>query len=58
MLKDAFRVVGIQKNNTLILRDDNFAKLKKEKLKEAKLSTKPTENLLYKVLLIFNSGIV
>jgi len=58
MLKDTFRIVGIQINNTLILGDDKFAKLKKEKLKKAKLSTKLIENLLYKAPLIFNSSII
>ena len=56
--KDAFKVVKMQINNTLILRDNNFAKLKQDKLKKAKLSAKLINILLYKTLLIFNSSIL
>jgi hypothetical protein len=48
----------MQINNTLILGDDNFAKLKQDKLEKAKLSAKLVNILLYKTLLIFNSSIL
>jgi hypothetical protein len=56
--RDAFRVIGIQTDNTLILGDDNFTKIKQDELEKAKLSTKLVNILSYKTLLIFNSGIL
>jgi hypothetical protein len=56
--KDTFRVVGIQIDNTLILGDNNFVKLKQDKLEKAKLSAKLVDTLLYDTLLIFNGGIL
>jgi hypothetical protein len=56
--KDAFGVIGIQIDNTLILGDDNFARLKQDELEKAKLSAKPVNTLTYNTPLIFNSGIL
>jgi hypothetical protein len=56
--KNAFKIVKMQINNTLILRNDNFAKLKQDKLKKAKLSAKLINTLLYKTPLIFNNSIL
>jgi len=42
----------------LILGNNNFTKLKQDKLEKAKLSTKPVNILSYNTLLIFNSGIL
>ena len=56
--KDAFRVVGIQTDDTLILGDDNFTKLEQNELEKAKLSTKLVDILSYETLLIFNSSIL
>ena len=56
--KDAFRVIGIQTDDTLILEDDNFIKLEQDELEKAKLSAKPVDTLSDETLLIFNSGIL
>ena len=56
--KDAFGVVGMQTDDTLILGDDNFAKLEQDKLEKAKLSAKPVDTLSYETPLIFNGGIL
>jgi hypothetical protein len=56
--KGAFRVIGIQTDNTLILGNDEFTKLEEEELTKARLTTKPKEALLYKTLLIFNKCIL
>jgi hypothetical protein len=55
---DAFRVVGMQTDNTLILGDDNFAQIEDNELKKANLKAKPTKALLYETLLIFNGYIL
>lgn len=56
--KDAFGIVGMQTDDTLILGDDNFARIEDEELHKAKLSAKPTEALSYETPLIFNGGIL
>lgn len=53
-----FRVIGIQTNNTLILRNKAFAQLKEEELVKAKLSVKPAKVLLYNTPLMFNKYIL
>ena len=49
-----FRLVRIQTNNTLILRDPAFVTLKDNKLKKAKLLVKLAKKLSQNTLLIFN----
>jgi hypothetical protein len=56
--KGVFRVIGIQTDNILILSNNEFIKLKEEKLTKARLIIKPKEALLYKTLLIFNRCIL
>jgi hypothetical protein len=56
--KGAFRVIGIQTDDTLILGDNEFIKLEEEELTKARLTAKPKEALLYKTLLIFNRCIL
>jgi len=56
--KDAFRVIGIQTDDTLILEDDNFIKLEQDELEKAKLSAKPVDTLSDETPLIFNGGIL
>jgi hypothetical protein len=56
--KDAFRVVGIQTDDTLILRNKAFAQLEDKELRKAKLSAKLAKALLYKTPLIFNGCIL
>jgi hypothetical protein len=56
--KDAFRVVGMQTDNTLILEDDNFAQIEDNELKKANLKAKPTKALSYETSLIFNRYIL
>jgi hypothetical protein len=56
--KRAFGIVGIQTNNTLILRLKKFDTIEEEKLTKAKFSAKPKELLFLKTLLIFNGCIL
>jgi hypothetical protein len=56
--KTAFSVVGIQTNNTLILKSKEFNTIKDKKLTKAKFSAKPKELLSLKTLLIFNGCIL
>jgi hypothetical protein len=56
--KDAFGVVGIQTDDTLILGNKAFAQLEDKELRKAKLSAKPAKALLYKTPLIFNGCIL
>ena len=56
--KDAFGVVGMQTDDTLILGDDNFAQTEDNKLKKANLKAKLIKVLLYESLLIFNRYIL
>jgi hypothetical protein len=53
----AFKLVGIQIDNTLILRDSKFKALKHEELVKANIITKLTKQLLLDILLIFNKYI-
>jgi len=48
----------MQTDDTLILRDDNFAKPEQDELEKAKLSAKPVDTLSDETPLIFNSGIL
>ena len=48
----------MQTDDILILRDDNFIKLKQDELEKAKLSAKPVDTLSDETLLIFNDGIL
>jgi hypothetical protein len=56
--RNAFRVVRIQIDNTLILRDYKFKQLENEELLKAKLTAKPIKQLSYNTLLIFNGYIL
>jgi hypothetical protein len=56
--KAAFSVVGIQTDNTLILRSKEFDTIENDELTKAKFSAKPKELLSLKTLLIFNSCIL
>jgi hypothetical protein len=53
-IKTVFSVVGIQTNNTLILKSKEFNTIKNKKLTKAKFSAKPKELLSLETLLIFN----
>jgi len=48
----------MQTDDTLILGDENFARLEEQELKKANLSAKPTEALSYESPLIFNGCIL
>ena len=52
--KEAFGLVGMQTNNTLILALEEFLVLKDNKLSKAKFLIKPKEALILETLLIFN----
>jgi hypothetical protein len=56
--KTAFDVVGIQTNDTLILKSKEFDIIKDEELTKAKFSAKPKELLSPETLLIFNGYIL
>jgi hypothetical protein len=56
--KGAFNIVGIQTNNTLILRSKEFNTIKEKELTKAKFSAKPKELLSLETLLIFNGYIL
>jgi hypothetical protein len=56
--KEAFSIVRIQTNNTLILELKEFDTIKEEKLIRAKFSAKPKELLSSETLLIFNGCIL
>jgi hypothetical protein len=56
--KDAFGIVGMQTDDTLILGSNNFAKLEQDELEKAKLSAKPVDTLSYDTPLIFNGSIL
>ncbi len=53
-----FRIVGMQTNNTIILRDDQFLALKEDKLVKANLIVKLKEKLNLITLLLFNRYIL
>ena len=50
----ASELVGMQINDTLILKDSKFKALKHEELAKANITTKLTKQLLPDMLLIFN----
>jgi hypothetical protein len=56
--KDAFGVVGMQTDDTLILGDNNFTRLEDNELMKANIKAKPTEALSYDSPLIFNGCIL
>jgi hypothetical protein len=56
--KTAFGVVGIQTNDTLILRLKKFDTIENEELTKAKFSAKPKKLLSSETLLIFNGYIL
>jgi hypothetical protein len=56
--KEAFNIIRIQTNNTLILRSKEFNTIEKKKLTKAKFSAKAKKLLSLKTLLIFNSYIL
>jgi len=56
--RNAFRVIRMQTDDTLILRDYKFKQLENEELLKAKLTAKPTKQLLYDNPLIFNRCIL
>jgi hypothetical protein len=56
--KRAFNIVGIQTDNTLILRSKEFDTIKDDKLTKAKFSAKPKKLLSSETLLIFNGCIL
>jgi hypothetical protein len=53
-----FGLVGMQTNNTLILRDSKFKALKHEKLAKANITIKLIKQLSLNMLLIFNGYIL
>jgi hypothetical protein len=54
----AFGLVGMQTNDTLILRDSKFKALKHKELAKANIITKLIKQLLPDILLIFNGYIL
>jgi hypothetical protein len=52
--KEAFRVVGIQTDNTLFLASDEFAALEDSELQKAQLTAKPRDKLSAESSLMFN----
>jgi hypothetical protein len=56
--KEAFRVVGIQTDNTLFLASDKFAALKDSELQKAQLTAKPRDKLSAESSLMFNRCVV
>jgi hypothetical protein len=54
----AFKLVGMQTDNTLILRDSKFKALKHEELVKANITIKLTKQLSPDMLLIFNKYIL
>jgi hypothetical protein len=56
--KKAFRVVGIQIDDTLFLASKEFATLEDSELQKAQLTAKPRDELTAKSSLIFNGCII
>ena len=54
----AFGLVGMQTNDTLILRDSKFKALKHKELAKANITTKLIKQLSLDILLIFNKYIL
>ena len=52
----SFRIVRIQTNNTLFLKDKTFVEIEEKELKEAKLIAKLVKMLLKENPLMFNSS--
>jgi hypothetical protein len=57
-IKRAFGIVGIQTDDTLILRSEEFGTIEDKELTRAKFSAKPKELLSLETLLIFNGCIL
>jgi len=57
-IKEAFGVVGMQTDDTLILGSDEFSNLEEDELKEAKFTAKPKERLSPETALMFNGCIL
>ena len=53
-----FKIIGIQTDNIIILRDDQFLALKEDKLVKANLIAKPKEKLNLIIPLLFNRCIL
>ena len=53
-----FRIVGIQTDDTLIIRIENFSALKEDKLQKTKFTAKLKEQLSLENSLMFNSYIL
>ena len=53
-----FGIVGMQTNDTIILRDDQFLALKEDELIKANLMAKPKEKLNLTTPLLFNKYIL
>ena len=53
-----FEIVSIQTNNIIILKDDQFLALKKDKLVKVNLIAKPKKKLNLIILLLFNRYIL
>jgi hypothetical protein len=58
IIKENFRIIRIQTNNTIILVNNQFLVLEKDKLIKTKFFAKPKKKLILIVLLIFNSCIL
>jgi hypothetical protein len=56
--KDAFGIVGIQTNDTLILASDEFSQKKNSELTQANLRAKPKTTLTSDEPIIFNKGVL
>ena len=57
-IKDMFRIVGMQTDDTLIVRMENFSALKEDELQKAKFTAKLKEQLSLENPLMFNGCIL
>ena len=57
-IETLFRIVGMQTDDIIILRDNQFSALKKDKLVKINLIIKPKEKLNLTTLLLFNRYIL
>ncbi len=57
-LSDVFDLIKMQTNETLMLKDNQFAELKEKELKEAKLMSKKQEMLINVISIKFNDEII
>ncbi len=55
---NAFELIEMQTNNTLMLKDDRFAELEKNELKKAKLTFKNREMLIIIISIKFNNEMI